>query len=216
MKTLVKFNVQNIHYAVSDASGQFKTPVPYGTGIKISLEANTSSKIIRGDGKIIAEIINDKGKTGSFTTNNISNDYEVAMGRKMIGQNGLMDVQQVSQITHALYFETCELREDEKITVAKTWVYNVTSKRPNESYDQNGDDINESTFETPITIKGTKLLNADKTPYVDSNGNELLVWQQTVVPGDTGYEDFVKAVVLPIFKSITETTSTGNSTSGEQ
>lgn len=196
-KTLVRFNVQNIKYAVQKADGTFDTPVSYGTAIKMALEANTSTKDIFGDGRRIASIVNDKGKSGTMTTNNVSDDYEIAMGRKILTAVGLADIQQRKNIKHAIYFETCGLDEDGAMPIAKSWLFGVTSSRPSESFDQNTDDINESSFDTALTIGGTNLLNADKTHYVDEKGNELLVWQLTVTPEDEGYATFGDAVVLP-------------------
>lgn len=196
-KTLVRFNVQNIKYAVQKADGTFDTPVNYGTAIKMALEANTSTKDIFGDGRRIASIVNDKGKSGTMTTNNVSDDYEIAMGRKILTAVGLADIQQRKNIKHAIYFETCGLDEDGAMPIAKSWLFGVTSSRPSESFDQNTDDINESSFDTALTIGGTNLLNADETHYVDEKGNELLVWQLTVTPEDEGYSTFGDAVVLP-------------------
>ena len=81
-KTLVRFNVQNIKYAVL-SNGEYGAPVDYGTAIKMALEANSAVKYIFGDGRRICAIVNDKGKTGTMTTNNVSDDYEIAMGRKI-------------------------------------------------------------------------------------------------------------------------------------
>lgn len=196
-KTLVRFNVQNIKYATMGSQGTYNTPVAYGTAIKMALESNSSIKDIFGDGRRICSIVNDKGKTGTMTTNNISDDYEIAMCRKIITAVGLADIKQRKNVVHAIYFETCGLKEDGSMPLAKTWLFGVTSSRPSESYDQNTEDINESTFDTPLIISGTNLLNADKTNYVDDKGNEVLVWQLTVTPDDENFATFGDAVVLP-------------------
>lgn len=197
-KTLVRFNVQNIKYATMGSQGTYNTPVAYGTALKMTLEANSSTKDIFGDGRRICSIVNDKGKTGTMTTNNISDDYEIAMCRKIITAVGLADIKQRKNVVHAIYFETCGLKEDGSMPIAKTWLFGVTSSRPSESYDQNTDDINESSFDTPLIISGTNLLNNDKTNYVDDKGNEVLVWQLTVTPDDENFATFGDAVVLPV------------------
>lgn len=203
-KTLVRFNIQNIKYATMDAQGTYGTPVSYGTAIKMALEANSSIKDIFGDGRRICSIVNDKGKTGTMTTNNISDDYEVAMGRKIVTAVGLADIQQRKNVVHAIYFETSGLKGDGSMPLSKTWLFGVTSSRPSESYDQNTDDVNESSFDTPLVISGTNLLKADDTKYVDDKGNEVLVWQLTVTPDDENFADFGNAVVLPKMPTVAE------------
>lgn len=203
-KTLVRFNIQNIKYATMNAQGTYGTPVSYGTAIKMALEANSSIKDIFGDGRRICSIVNDKGKTGTMTTNNISDDYEVAMGRKIVTAVGLADIQQRKNVVHAIYFETSGLKGDGSMPLSKTWLFGVTSSRPSESYDQNTDDVNESSFDTPLVISGTNLLKADDTKYVDGKGNEVLVWQLTVTPDDENFADFGNAVVLPKMPTVAE------------
>lgn len=197
-KTLVRFNVQNIKYAVL-SNGTYGTPVDYGTAIKMALEANSAVKYIFGDGRRICAIVNDKGKTGTMTTNNVSDDYEIAMGRKIKTANGLAEIKQQKVVTHAIYFETCGMDSEGGMPIAKTWLYGVTSSRPSESFDQNTDDVNESSFDTPLEITGTNMLAKDGTTvYKDeTTGREVVVWQMTVTPGDAEYENFGKSVVLP-------------------
>lgn len=203
-KTLVRFNIQNIKYATMDAQGTYGTPVSYGTAIKMALEANSSIKDIFGDGRRICSIVNDKGKTGTMTTNNISDDYEIAMGRKIVTAVGLADIQQRKNVVHAIYFETSGLKGDGSMPLSKTWLFGVTSSRPSESYDQNTDDVNESSFDTPLVISGTNLLKADDTKYVDDKGNEVLVWQLTVTTDDENFATFGDAVVLPKMPTVAE------------
>lgn len=195
-KTIVKFNIQNGKYALKNGDTWAK-PESMGSSMKISLEANSSQKDVFGDGKVIASIINDKGKTGTLTLNNICEAYEIAMGRKMKLANGIADVKTIKSVEHCIYFETQGVTEDSKYPIAKTWLYGVTSTRPSESYEQNTDDINESTFDVPLTIKGIKLKNAQGEDYADDDGNQYQVYQLTVEPGDEGYETFGDAVVVP-------------------
>ncbi len=197
-KTLVRFNVQNIKYALLN-NGVYATPVSYGTAIKMALESNSAVKAIYGDGRRICAIVNDKGKTGTMTTNNVSDDYEIAMARKIKTANGIAEIKQQKQVVHAIYFETCGLDSDGGMPIAKTWLYGVTSARPNESFDQSTDDINESSFDTPLEMSGVEMLAADgKATYKDpTTGQVVMVWQMTVTPSDDGYATFGDAVVLP-------------------
>ena len=196
-KTLVRFNVQNIKYAVL-SNGEYGVPVLYGTAIKMALEANSAVKAIYGDGRRICSIVNDKGKTGTMTTNNVSDDYEIAMGRKIKTANGLAEIKQQKVVTHAIYFETCGMDSEGGMPIAKTWLYGVTSSRPSESFDQNTDDVNESSFETPLEISGTDMLASNGKVYKDPvTGCDVVVWQMTVTPDDPEYATFGDSVVLP-------------------
>ena len=198
-KTLVRFNVQNNKFAVKGADGTYASPVAYGTAKKITLEADAAVKDLYGDGRRICGIVREKKKTGTLTTNNVSDEYEIAMARRVRTANGLAEIQQQREVEYAHYFETCGLDSDGGMPVAKTWVYGVTSQRPSETFDQDTEDVNESSFDTPLTIAGTELLDATgKKAYVDPvTGREVRVWQMTVVPGDPDYETFGDAVVLP-------------------
>ena len=205
-KTLVRFNVQNLKYATFDGS-KYGTPVAYGIGAarKMALETDTANKKIFGDGRVIYVLMNEKCKNGTMSTNNVDNDYEIAMGRKMKVSNGLADVAPQVSVMHAIYFETCGAAGDGSKPIAKTWLYGVTSTRPAESFDQNTEDINESSFDTPLVINGTEILASDgKTVYKDpKTGNAIIAWQMTVVPGDAGYDTFENAVVLPTMAAST-------------
>ena len=196
-KTLVRFNVQGVKWAML-VDGKYGTPKSYGTATKIALEPDSSVKKIFGDGKRIASIINDKGKTSTLSTNNINDDFEVDMGRKMLLKKGIASIKQQKLPVFALYFETCGLDENNDMPLAKTWVYGVTSSTaPSESFDQNTDDINESTFDTPLEIEGVPLKGANGAEWKDEKGNVVIVWQMTVTPDDEGYDTFGDEVVLP-------------------
>lgn len=197
-KTLVRFNVQNIKYAVKNAKGGYDTPVPYGTATKMALQSDSSTKIIYGDGRRLCVLANEKGKSGTMTTNNVSDDYEIAMGRKIRTAGGLAEIKETRKVEHAIYFETCGMDSAGSMPIAKTWLFGVTSSRPAESFDQNTEDVNESTFETALEMIGTGMLAADGKPYLNPvTGMEVTVWQMTVTPEDSTYKTFGDAVPTP-------------------
>lgn len=197
-KTLVRFNVQNIKYATPNGEGGYNTPVAYGTATAMALEADSSVKKIYGDGRRICSITNERGKTGTMSTNNVSDDYEIAMGRKIKTAVGLAEIKQQKSVVHAIYFETCGIDEEGGMPIAKTWLYGVTSSRPAESFSQNTDDINESTFDTALEIAGVPLKTSEGEVYKDATtGQDVIVWQMTVTPDDEGYATFGDSVVLP-------------------
>jgi hypothetical protein len=196
-KTLIRFNVKNVKYATKGANGTWGDLISYGSATKMAIQADTSVKKIYGDGKSILTIVNEKGKSATLTTNNVSDDYEIVMTRKMKTANGLADVKQMQTVVHVIYFETEGADATGKTITAKTMLYGVTSSRPSENFDQTTDDINENTFDTPLTIDGVELLAADGTNYKDDKGNEVLVWQETVTPDMDNYSTFGTSVVMP-------------------
>lgn len=196
-ENLIRFNIRNAKYAFPTPDGGYGEFVPMGTSTKLALEIDASEKEIFGDGECIINYTNEKWQKGTLTQNNVCNAYEIACGRKLLLENGLADVKPTKNTPHVIYFEVCEMDGNNEISVAKCMLYGVTSTRPSESYDQNNGDINESSFDTPLKIKGIKALAADGKVYVDSKGNNKIVWRLTKTPDMAGYADFGKTVVIP-------------------
>lgn len=196
-QNLIRFNIRNAKYAFPTADGGYSDFVSMGTSTKMALETDASEKEVYGDGECIIHYNNEKGKTGTLTQNNICTAYEIACGRKALLENGLADVKPTKNTPHVIYFEICEMDGENEISVAKCMLYGVTSTRPSESYDQNNGDINESSFDTPLKIKGIDALTSDDKVYVDEKGNTRRVWQLMKTPDMEGYADFGKEVVIP-------------------
>lgn len=196
-KTLVKFNIKNAAFALKTSNG-YDTPVSIGYSDSIALEADYSEKVIYGDGRKLATIPNDKGKTGRLILLALSEVYELAMKRRMKTAAGTAEIKQLASVEHALYFETEYLSEDGVMRTAKTVVYGVTSGRPSETFNQTTEDINNNNIEYPLSIKGAHLMNSDGSAvHKDDKGNEIMVWQETCIPGDAGYETFGKTISNP-------------------
>ena len=194
-KTIVSFNIKNAKYAVKTSEG-YGSVVPFG--YSDSLEADYSEKIIYGDGRKVAIIPTDRGKTGSLVLLALDEAYELAMKRRMKTMNGTAEVKQLAAVEHAIYFETEYMEEDGSVLTAKTVLYGVTSGRPSEAFNQTTDDVNNNNVSYPITIKGEEILDSTgKSPYKDEDGNVLRAWQETVLPGDSGYETFGTTISLP-------------------
>lgn len=196
-RTLVRFNIKNAKYALKTSNG-YDTPVAFGYSDSIALQADYAEKAIYGDGRKIAVIPNDKGKTGTLTLLTLDDAYELAMSRRMATAKGTAEIKQVQSVEHAIYFET-EYMDDAGVThTAKTWVYGVTSGRPSETFNQTTDDINNNNIEYPLTIKGVPVLNSAGTAtYVDDKGNAVYAWQETCIETDSGYDTFGNACVAP-------------------
>jgi hypothetical protein len=195
----VRFNIKNLKYAIK-TSGTYGTPVAYaGTSKSISLDNNVSKKIMYGDGRAICTVLSDKGKNGSVTVNIIDDTFETAMKRKLVTANGKADIQQMEDITCAIYFETESIDDSGARPLTKTWLLGVHTQRPAEGYTQNTDDINESQFEMPLEIFGEQVMAAGgTTPYKDDDGNEVYAWQITVTTGDSNFSTFESTVALPV------------------
>lgn len=195
-KTLVRFNIKNAKYAVL-TNGTYGTPVALGYADSIALEANYAEKIIYGDGRAVLTIPNDKGKTGDLALLTIDDAYEIAMKRRMKTAKGTAEIKQLAAIEHAIYFEFDYMEEDGEMKTAKTVLYGVTSGRPSETFSQTTEDINNNNISYPLTIKGIKMQTSDGKDYTDDKGNIIYAWQETSLPGDTGYEEFGKTIVAP-------------------
>lgn len=197
MKTLVRFNIKNAAYAIKNSTG-YAPKVSIGYSDSIALEADYAEKVIYGDGRKLVTLPNDKGKTGTLGLLAIDEAYEIAMKRRMKTANGTAEIKQTASVEHALYFEFDFMDEDGTQKTGKTILYGVTSGRPSETLNQTTEDINNNTISYPLTIKGTPLMSsAGSTPYTDSNGNGVYVWQETSIPGDTGYDTFGNTITAP-------------------
>lgn len=197
MKTLVRFNIKNAAYAIKNGTG-YASKVSIGYSDSISLEADYAEKIIYGDGRKLVTLPNDKGKTGTLGLLAVDEAYEIAMKRRMKTANGTAEIKQTASVEHALYFEFDFMDEDGTQKTGKTILYGVTSGRPSETLNQTTEDINNNTISYPLTIKGTPLMSsAGSTPYTDSNGNGVYVWQETSIPGDTNYTTFGNTITAP-------------------
>lgn len=196
-KNLIRFNIRNAKYAFPADNGEYGDFVPMGTSTKMALETDSSEKEVYGDGECIIHYINEKGKTGTLTQNNICDEYEIACGRQVMTADGLAQVKPTKNTPHIIYFETCAMDGDNEISVAKTMLYGVTSTRPAENYDQNNGEINESSFDVPLKIKGIKALASDGKVYVDTKGNNRVIWQLTKTPDMEGYDTFGEKVIIP-------------------
>lgn len=206
-KTLVRFNIKNAAYALKSSEGAYEAPVSFGYSDSIALEADYAEKIIYGDGRKIATIPNDKGKTGTLGLLAIDEVYEIAMKRRMKTANGTAEIKQTSSVEHALYFEFDFLTDGGKQQTGKTIIYGVTSGRPSETLNQTTDDINNNIISYPLVIKGTPLMDAaGSNIYKDEKGNEVYIWQETCLPEDAAYTNFGKTIVAPKAVASTPTT----------
>ena len=206
---LVRFNIQNLKWALQQADGTYAKPKAYGTSKKIAIDADASVKKIFGDGKRIASIMNDKGKNAVWTTNNVNDEFEIEMGRKMRIKQGLASVKQQEIKLFAFYFETSGVDEDNSMPLAKTWAFGATSTiAPSESYDQTTEDINESQYETSIEIGGVALKDADGSVYKDKKtGQEVRVWLLTSTPDCADFASFGESVPTPTVADVNNSTT---------
>lgn len=198
-KTLVRFNIKNAKYALKGEGGTYESPVPFGYSDSIALQADYSEKVLYGDGRKVATLPNDKGKTGTLTLLALDEAYEIAMKRRMKTASGVAEIKQLASVEHAIYFEFDYLDETTGATkTGKTILYGVTSGRPSETLNQTTEDINNNNVDISLNIKGELMKDSTgSSNYKDANGNEVYAWQETSIPGDTGYETFGATITVP-------------------
>ena len=200
-KPMLRFGIKNVCYALPDASGSYTSSQikSLGGAASITLESQYTEQEIYADGRIINVIATDRGLDGTLEIVNLNDEYEIDMGRKMRLANGIADVEQKKNQKHAIYFETEGTYDDGDIFTIKTWLYGVTSGKPNETYEQNSDaGINHQNYSIPLNILGTLLMEEDGlTEYVDEKGNTRKVWKYSSTPNDPGYDTFHESVPVP-------------------
>lgn len=200
-QTLVRFNVQNVKYSLPLDNKKFSNFLPYGTATKLALSSDFAAKKIYGDGRVICVYANDKNQNGTLTFNNVNDEFEIAMARKIRTAQGIAQIKQNKNVTCVIYFETCGIKANGEYPIAKTMLYCVSTQRPAETFDQTTDDINESTFEMPIEIAGVTLKESDGvTDFKNSEGRTLICYQMTVTPDDPDFETFGEGA--PVFPTM--------------
>jgi hypothetical protein len=194
-KTLIEFNIKN---------GQFKTGssgslTSLAWLTKVGLEKNLATLPIRGDGEIQATAVSDNGLTGTLGMTARDEALEIANGiQKKIG-NGQAEIQRQSILSNDIYFETEFIGADGIQKKKKTWLFGVEVSAPNATYDQTTDNVNPTTVEYAITVKGTYLKTSDGSAnYVDSTtGQEVKVFKLSAIPTDSNYATFENSVPVP-------------------
>jgi len=198
-KILAEFNVKNGKFKTGSASVADLTWLT-----KVSLEKDLATLPIYGDGERQLNIINDKGFTGSLGVSARDADLEKANGMQMEITNGVAEIQQQTIPSNSIYFETEYVGADGVKKVKKVWLFGVEIAAPSESLDQNTDNINVSTYEYPITVKGVNLkATGGASDYVDSTtGMTVKVFKMSAIPTDTGYSTFGDTVPTPTQKAV--------------
>ena len=188
-KNLFTFNVKNLKYSFA-TSGVFESPIDLAYANSLALEADYDETVLYGDGIKLAILADDKGKTGTLSVIHLAEIYEIACGRAMLVEGGLGDVQQISTLEHALYYEVDILEAGIKKTV-KNWLFGVITGKPSESYEQTTDNPTINNYEYPLTILGTVLQNvAGTADYTDANGNTVMCYRVSASPTDDDYATF--------------------------
>lgn len=196
-KSMFRFNVKNLKYAVHNGS-TYGSPVELAYANSITLESDYDEEKLYGDGEVLGVLVSDKGKTGTLGVIDLDTAYEIACGRLLeIDGGGYADIQQNKVVKHALYYEINAIEDGVEITI-KNWLLGATTGKASETYEQNQDSKNISNFEYSLSVLGEYLQNtAGSADYVDANGNKTKVFRITKYPTDTGYANFESAVPTP-------------------
>lgn len=196
----LQFDIRNVKFAVKTELG-YDTPKDLAYAESIALSPVFSEQQVYGDGKLMATLASDKGYLGTLIVVQPAPEYEIAMKRKMQIASGLADVGQIDNIEHALYYEFTVFLNGVAKT-GKSWLLNLTSGRPAETFTQSKEDPTINNVEYPLTIIGDVLMNAAGTDvHRDDNGNQFTITKVTSMPGDVDYETFGNAVPVPKIKT---------------
>lgn len=203
-KTLISYNVKNGQYALlTTASTPTTAPVFASVAsltwlTKFSKEKNLATTERYGDGDLQLLLVNDKGFTGTIGMTARDEEYEEALGFLLDLDVGSAEVKQLLIKEHAIYFESEYMGNDGDPKVKKTWVYGVTATAPSETFDQNTENINATTIEYTITIRGIPLKDSTGTAdYTNTNGETLKVFTYSKKPTDTDYATFGDTCPVP-------------------
>jgi phi13 family phage major tail protein len=195
--TEINFGIKNVKYALkNDTTGLYGTVKDLAYVDSLSLDPAFSTTPIYGDGKLLVSIPSDQGYTGTLTFVQLSEEYEIDLGRKLKITGGTADVEQLGSRSHAVYYETNALLDGVNTTI-KVWLLNVTTGKPTIKQNQSNPNPAPNNVEYDITIQGEYLTTDGDQKYVDVSGNNLLIFEIVSRPTDAGYDTFGTAVPTP-------------------
>ncbi len=198
-KKLIEYNCKNGVYSLGGAESTVK---PLGYLSAVTLEKNTSTKDIYGDGELVLSILSDKGSTGTLEMTARDEDFEKDLEFLQEIEQGLAEVQVLQNKTVSVGFECYVTGADGVTKTKKVWLFGVQVSPASDSLAQNTEDINESTASYGLTVKGVNLKASSGTgDYVDSNGNTKKVFKVSCLPTDSNYATFFDTVPVPKAKA---------------
>lgn len=196
-KTLIQFNCKNGVYSVD---GSEIKPLTFLSSI--TLDKNTTSTDLYGDGELQVSLLSDRGSTGTLEMTAHDEDFEIDLGFLQELSNGKGEVQIVENKNVSIGFETYYMGNDGVQKTKKVWLLGVNVSPAGETLSQNTDAINNTAASYGLTVKGVNLKATGGTSdYVDANGNTKKVFKLTSIPTDSGYETFLDSVPTPTVKS---------------
>lgn len=198
-KKIITFNIENARAAFRTKDGSYSAPISIGQSSALSLEVETTETPIYGDGKYATSFTNTSVAKGSLTLLDVSDEFEIAAGRKIRTSQGLLEIMQNTNPEFALLFDITEGYEDGSQVIAKNACFHCLSpKAPALKTSQTtASGISASSFELELKIWGEPLKCSDGTVYKDENGREKLIWKQSVTPEEDGFETFGETVTIP-------------------
>ncbi len=199
----LQFGVKNVRYAIKDNNGSYGIPKDLAHAHEIALEPTFSSSRIYGDGRVIAEVISDQGKSGTLIVVQIPHEYDKDVRQKIeMTDNSVADITQLDTVEHAIYYEVNKLKNGVNQTI-KTWLLNVTSGKAAETFTQSQAEPTINNIEIPLTILGDYALGGStENVYINTDGNKLKAYRITSKPGDANYASFHESVPTPRISNI--------------
>lgn len=183
-----------------------KTPgtvvsMPYIKGVSISKETSKSPQY--ANNRMVLEIYNETGMTGTINTTARDEGFEEAAGMCMPLATGMGVIRQKTVSRFDIYHEFILSYEDGSQEVVKSWMLNVGVYAPEAiEHTTHSDSIDFGEYAYPITVYGDKVMDAEGTAeYIDASGMRHVCYEILCYPEDDGYSEFEKTVPVPKVKT---------------
>lgn len=190
MSGQVEFGLSNVHYAVWDAeggtdkAGAYKTPIAIKGAVKLTLDAEGDTDTFYADNTAYFVSSVNGGYSGKLTIAHADKQLYVDLLGWELDDNGtLVEPADADSASFALMYEA---NGDPK--KQRGVLYNVKLSRPS---------VEKNTTEDKSTPDTLEFEFNAVTRDFDYKGEKRGFLKASVETGDSKYEDFMKAVVLP-------------------
>lgn len=126
MANKVKYNIQNVHYAVMDSEGAYGTPVHIPGAVSLSVDPTGDNNTFWADGIAYYQSYNNTGYEGELELALLPDSFRVdVLGDILDAKKVLVEKSDSPTVNFALGFQ---IDGNEKSTYF--WFYNCTASRP--------------------------------------------------------------------------------------
>lgn len=192
------------YQGVSNGAIAIKGESGYGTPKKlpylksIPLTPSVGETPIFANNVRIETAIADTGFTGSIGTTAQEREIEKALGQIIDGANGDLNVNLISYVKAAIYYEFIQKTPEGIPYVVKNWLLNVEIGKASLNHQSMTDTSNIGEYTYPIIVLGELVQNAAGTEdYVDEHGVTRTCFRISAFPDTPGYATFSESVPVP-------------------